>query len=58
MKLNTLENLYNSILNEQFEVKVDKELADKAKIIYLKDDTDINNIVDLQIYFSFFGFPP
>ena len=32
MKLNTLENLYKSILNEQFEVKVDKELADKARL--------------------------
>lgn len=32
MKLNTLENLYQSLLFEKYEVKVDKEIADKARL--------------------------
>ncbi len=31
MKLNTVEKLYNSLKNEEFEVNVDKEIADKAR---------------------------
>jgi len=32
MKMITLEKLYNSLLNEEFEVKVDPDLAEKAKL--------------------------
>jgi len=32
MKLITIEKLYNSLLNDQYEVKVEKELAEKARL--------------------------
>ncbi len=32
MKLITVEKLYNSLLNDQYEVKVEKELAEKARL--------------------------